>query len=137
MNLLAARRELHLPSSVPGDVDTLAPRYAFRPIVTAERYSLIGNIVYDEIAGELAFNITPGFLLDGPPMLLQLSQATFYNASSGQVLEFSNDCQVVTFKAAGEIRGVAASRLYRMLTETVVKDRQRWKRAFPDNSSGK
>lgn len=137
MNLMAARTELKLPSSVPGDLDELPPRYAFLPIVTAERYSLIGNIIYDEIAGELAFNITPGFLLDGPPMLLQLSAVTFYNASSGQVLEFSTDCQVVTLKSAGEIRGVAASRLYRMLTETVVKDRQRWKRAFPDNSSGK
>lgn len=140
VSLLAARRELGIPHEVPGDRDTLPERYAFKPITTAERFLVIGHVVWDEMARELAFNTVPGFLAmtrEGKPVIMELSSSLFYNATSGQLVEFNQDCTTADIRTAAKITGPPASRLYRMMVECVVKDKQRWRKVFTEDPKAK
>lgn len=138
--LLAAREALGLPHQVPGDLDILPGRYAFRAITTPERFKVIGHVVYDEQARELAFNTVEGFhglTREGLPMIMKLERGLYYNATSGQVAEFNLDRSEVTLHVATSIKGVAATRLYRMLQHLTIQDAKRWNKVFPPDPVAK
>ena len=64
-------------------------------------------------------------------MILKLSKTVFFNVTSGTVMEFSTDKDEVTLLQNGSIKGPPATRLYRMMDELVIRDRQKWRRMFP------
>lgn len=134
VSLLSARRELQCPPRVVGDLDYLPEHLSFRPITTPERFLVIGHVVWDEVRHGLAFNVVEGFgVTEGWPMIMKLSRNIFYNAHSGQVLEFNDDATESNIHQARKITGVPATRLYRMMEELVVRDKKRWQSLFrPD-----
>ncbi|MBL8824895.1 MAG: hypothetical protein JNJ77_20075 [Planctomycetia bacterium] len=134
VRLLAARQDVGAALFNPEDHNITPEHLSRKPFTTPERFLVLGTVAWDEIYGELTFNIVDGCLArttEGWPVILKLSKTVFFNVTSGTVMEFDASREDVTIHQNGSIKGPPATRLYRMLDELVIRDRQKWRRMFP------